>query len=139
MYYTSDGGATWLPLGDNHPICPVFDIDLHDGTRKLVSGTHGRSMYSYDLNQLDAPSCEFLPGDANGNNLFNGIDAVFMVAYFKGIGNPPPDTCDCQPHGFIYAAADANGNCLFNGLDVTYCVNYFKGFGPPPARCPDCP
>ena len=139
MYYTNDGGITWLPLGDNHPICPVFDIDLHNGTRKLVSGTHGRSMYSYDLNQLEGPACEFLPGDANGNNLFNGIDAVFMVAYLKGIGAQPADSCDCPPHGFIYAAADANGNCQFNGLDVTYCVNYFKGFGLAPARCPDCP
>jgi photosystem II stability/assembly factor-like uncharacterized protein len=139
VYYTNDGGSSWSPLGDNHPICPVFDIDLHNATRKLVSGTHGRSMYSYDLDQLEIPSCEFLPGDANGNNEFNGIDAVFMVAYLKGIGNAPPDSCDCPPHGVIYTAADANGNCQFNGIDVTFCVNYFKGFGTAPTPCPDCP
>jgi photosystem II stability/assembly factor-like uncharacterized protein len=64
MYYTNDDGATWAPLGDNHPICPVFDIDLHAGTRKIVSGTHGRSMYSYDLSQLEGgagPEIELFP------------------------------------------------------------------------------
>jgi photosystem II stability/assembly factor-like uncharacterized protein len=139
MYYTNDGGVSWLPLGDNHPICPVFDIDLHAATRKLVSGTHGRSMYAYDLNQLEGLPCEFVPGDANSNGQFNGIDAVFMVAFLKGIGNPPSDSCDCPPHGIVYTAADANGNCLFNGIDVTYSVNFFKGHGPGAVGCPDCP
>ncbi len=53
MYYTQDGGATWAVMGDDHPVCPVFDIELHNGDRKLVSGTHGRSMYAFDLDQLD--------------------------------------------------------------------------------------
>ncbi|MBN1151296.1 hypothetical protein JXA84_08775 [candidate division WOR-3 bacterium] len=44
LYYTVDGGNTWMVVGD-HPICPVFDIDLHDGQRFLVSGTHGMSMF----------------------------------------------------------------------------------------------
>ena len=139
MYYTQDGGNSWLPLGDNHPICPVFDIDLHSSTRKLVSGTHGRSMYSYDLSQLESSPCVFRPGDANGNDVFNGVDIVYSVGFLKGVGPVPPDSCDCPPHGMLFAAADANGNCQFNGIDVSYCVNYLKGFGDPPARCPDCP
>jgi photosystem II stability/assembly factor-like uncharacterized protein len=139
MFYTEDGGATWQSFGDNHPICPVFDIDLHADTRKVVSGTHGRSMYSFDLNQLETAPCEFVLGDANSNGIFNGVDVVYSVSYLKGVGPAPPDSCDCQPHGMIYAAADANGNCEFNGLDITYSVSYFKGQGPGPARCPDCP
>jgi len=47
-YYSDDGGNIWQYMGD-HPLCPVFDIDLHDGDRKLVTGTHGRSMYSFDI------------------------------------------------------------------------------------------
>jgi photosystem II stability/assembly factor-like uncharacterized protein len=140
MYYTEDGGTNWQILGDNHPGLPVFDIDLHEGTRKLVSGTHGRSMYAYDLNQLDVtPPCIFVPGDGNGNGAVNGIDIIFEVNYLKGVGPVPPDSCDCPPSGRVYTAADANGNCAFNGLDITYSVNYFKGSGPAPTRCPDCP
>jgi photosystem II stability/assembly factor-like uncharacterized protein len=54
VYYTIDLGGTWMPLGDNHPMVPVLDLKIHNQTRKLVSGTHGRSMLSYDLNQLPA-------------------------------------------------------------------------------------
>ena len=139
MYYTENDGQTWQVLGDNHPICPVFDIDLHNDTRKLVSGTHGRSMLSYDLTQLDSgPQCDIVLGDANSSGIFNGVDITYSVNYFKGTGAPPPDSCDCPPNGFVYAAADANGNCEFNGLDVTYSVNYLKGFGAAPVRCPEC-
>ncbi len=139
MYYTENGGAQWQILGDNHPIGPVFDIDLNNPTRKLVSGTHGRSMYTFDLNQLDQTApCDFVPGDANGSGIFNGLDVVFEVNFLKSVGPAPPDTCECGSWGRVYAAADANGDCAFNGLDVTYSVLYFKG-GQPPRRCADCP
>jgi len=83
--------------------------------------------------------CSYLPGDANGNGTTNGVDVGYMVNYLKGFGPPPPDSCDCPPHGWIYAAADVNGNCVFNGVDVTYLVNFLKGLGPAPTSCPDCP
>jgi len=66
----------------------------------------------------------FIPGDVNGNGHVNGVDAVYLVAYLKGIGSPPTP----------YLAGDANGNCIVNGLDVSYLVNYFKGWGDPPVR-----
>ncbi|UCC80713.1 MAG: carboxypeptidase regulatory-like domain-containing protein [Candidatus Zixiibacteriota bacterium] len=81
--------------------------------------------------------CEYLPGDANGDDNKNGVDVTYLVAYFKG-GPRPPDQCDCPPHGIIYTAADADGSCATNGLDVTYMVSYFKG-GPRILYCADCP
>ncbi len=81
--------------------------------------------------------CEYVVGDANGNDSFNGLDVTYSVAYFKG-GPPPPYSCDCPPHGTWFVAGDVNGSCSFNGLDVTYMVAYFKG-GPLPHPCPDCP
>jgi hypothetical protein len=54
MYYTETGGQVWQVMGEGHSVCPVFDIHLHQGSRTLVSGTHGRSMYKFDLTQLDA-------------------------------------------------------------------------------------
>jgi len=77
--------------------------------------------------------------DANGSETFNGLDVTYSVNFLKGIGDPPPDACDCYPHGMIYPAADANGNCAFNGLDVTFSVNYLKGLGGAPQGCTDCP
>jgi photosystem II stability/assembly factor-like uncharacterized protein len=138
MYYSENDGAFWQVLGDNHPICPVFDIDLQNAGRKLVSGTHGRSMYSFDLTQLDHSPCTFVPGDANSSHVFNGIDITYSVNFLKGVGTAPADSCDCPPHGRVYVAADANGDCAFNGLDVTYSVNYLKGAGSAPTGCGDC-
>lgn len=48
LYYTNDNGITWMAVG-NHPMCPVFDIDIHDTQRILVSGTHGVSMFKVDI------------------------------------------------------------------------------------------
>jgi len=83
--------------------------------------------------------CDYIPGDANNNTEYNGVDVTYSVNYLKGLGAPPPFECDCPPHGMLYSAADANGNCQFNGVDVSYSVNYLKGQGPIPFGCADCP
>ncbi len=90
-----------------------------------------------DSLRIGSSGCQYVIGDANGNEAFNGLDVTYSVAYFKG-GPPPPFECDCPPHGTWYVAGDVNQSCSFNGLDVTYMVAYFKG-GPPPHPCPDCP
>lgn len=64
----------------------------------------------------------YLPGDANGSGIVNGIDVIFLVNYLKGGQAPDP-----------MLNGDANGTCNVNGLDVVYLVNYFKG-GPEPFR-----
>lgn len=56
VYYTQDGGVIWEPLGIDLPNVSVFDLRLHDSTRKLVAGTYGRSMYAIDLNSVDPVS-----------------------------------------------------------------------------------
>jgi len=66
-------------------------------------------------------------GDANGNGIFNGVDVIFLVNYFKGIG-PAPEPL---------MVANVNGDCTVNGVDDVYMVNYFKG-GPGIIRS-DCP
>jgi hypothetical protein len=88
---------------------------------KATDGVHW-SAYSVFWTIFIDVGGSFLPGDANGNGHVNGIDVVYLVAYLKGIGNPPAP----------YLAGDANGNCVVNGIDVLYLVNYFKGWGTPP-------
>ncbi|MBN3036704.1 MAG: hypothetical protein JW861_14055, partial [Bacteroidales bacterium] len=51
VYVTRDLGQSWQMLGSNLPLVPVCDLTLHQPTRKLVAGTYGRSMYTYDLFQ----------------------------------------------------------------------------------------
>jgi len=51
VYVTYNGGAEWEILGDNLPNVVVNDLVYHQPTNKLVAGTFGRSMYSYDLEQ----------------------------------------------------------------------------------------
>jgi uncharacterized protein (TIGR02145 family) len=85
----------------------------------------------------DVKSCSYIPGDANGDTHFTGLDAVYSVRYFKG-GPLPPFSCECTPGHTWYIAGDVNGSCSFSGLDVTYMVRYFKG-GAAPIPCPDCP
>ena len=136
VYYSIDGGSQWRVLGDDHPICPVFDIDIHAATRKLVSGTHGRSMYSYDLTQIDNV-CSYIPGDINSNGDVNGEDVVFLVNYLKGAG-APPDSCICTGANWLYVAADVDGNCAVNNQDLQYLIDFLEG-GPPPVYCEDCP
>jgi len=51
-YYSRDTGATWDMLGSGLPPVPVYDIKIHQPTRTLVAGTHGRSMHSIDLDEI---------------------------------------------------------------------------------------
>jgi photosystem II stability/assembly factor-like uncharacterized protein len=51
-FYTEDYGASWDMLGTGLPAVPVYDLKLHNPTRTLVAGTHGRSMYAFDLTTL---------------------------------------------------------------------------------------
>jgi hypothetical protein len=67
------------------------------------------------------------PGDANCNNMLNGVDVLRIVSYLK-YQAPPPDPL---------LAGDFNADCVINGLDVAYAVNYFRGFWARPER-PGC-
>ncbi|MEE9555117.1 MAG: hypothetical protein V3W18_12540 [candidate division Zixibacteria bacterium] len=136
VYYSNDDGGYWRVLGENHPVCPIFDMDLHSDSRKLVSGTHGRSMYMYDLTQLDI-ACDYLPGDVNASGLVNGEDVVYLVNFLKG-EEAPPDSCICGGTNWLYASADVDGDCEIDGEDTQYLIEYLKG-GPEPVYCPDCP
>ena len=85
-------------------------------------------------------TCDFLPGDVNGDGQVLGGDVSRAVAYFGGEASPPPDSCFNDSTGdWHYAAADANGDCLFVGGDVTFLVNYFGGTGEAPRWCPQTP
>jgi hypothetical protein len=82
--------------------------------------------------------CDYIVGDVNGSEIYNGLDITYGVSFFKGGPDPVCDSCDCSPHPFFWVCGDVNGSCSYNGLDITYGVSYFKG-GPIPNPCADCP
>jgi len=131
IYVSADGGPFNLLIEHTTSTSSVY----YPG-----EASHGYEFYSIATDNLglqeSAPPqpdakvtiLTFLPGDANGDHSFNGLDVVYLVAYLKGY-NPPPNPL---------LAGDANGNCQTNGLDVTYMVTYLKGYGAPPVLG-DCP
>ena len=48
-FYTPDIGQHWYPLGNSLPSSAVFDLELASGNRTLIAGTHGRSMWKFQL------------------------------------------------------------------------------------------
>ena len=58
VFETRNLGGTWVPLGGFMPIQPVWDLELHQATRRLFAFTHGRSVWKLDLStvSLSAPS-----------------------------------------------------------------------------------
>jgi hypothetical protein len=54
VYFSTNTGASWQPLGVDMPMVAVTDMELHAGTRTLVAATYGRSAFRFDLNNLTA-------------------------------------------------------------------------------------
>ena len=84
--------------------------------------------------------CDYVVGDVNGSDSYNGLDITYGVAYLKGGPDPmcPLGSCPIPVCDAFFYCGDVNGSCSYNGLDITYGVAYLKG-GDAPVPCPDCP
>jgi photosystem II stability/assembly factor-like uncharacterized protein len=49
VFQTTDGGATWVPLNNGLPNVAVLSLRLHDPSRTLRGGTHGRGAWDLTL------------------------------------------------------------------------------------------
>ncbi len=52
VWYSQNEGDSWDILGDNLPFTIVRDLKIHKPTNTLYAGTFGRSIHSYDMDQL---------------------------------------------------------------------------------------
>ena len=139
----NNGDGTFAP----HSVYPVgeepwsvFAADLDsDGDIDLATSNHGSDDVSI-LENISEFGCDYTPGDINGDDNVMGNDVTYGVRYFKGLGNPPPDSCWNDSTGsWLYSAGDANGSCTFTGSDVIFLVGYFKGYNPEISWCPQTP
>jgi photosystem II stability/assembly factor-like uncharacterized protein len=53
VFVTYNEGDTWGALGSGLPMSAVFDLEFIASERRIVAGTHGRSMYSYALGDIE--------------------------------------------------------------------------------------
>jgi hypothetical protein len=121
-------------------VCP-FSMGHDPANAGLLWGIIGGSrsvVPAQTYSCLHFPRCIFIPGDANSDSVYNGLDIAYCIGYLRGRGSPPTESCNCPGHGMVYDAADANGSCQFNGLDITFGVRYLRGNGPAPRGCPSC-
>jgi nitrous oxidase accessory protein NosD len=135
-YFSYDIDATYnywgSDRGPSHPGNPYGDGDTV--TNYVLYDPWCN--YDFTICGDQAGNCEYVLGDVNGDNGYNGLDIVYGVTYLKG-GPPPTYECECTPENTWYVSGDVNASCNYNGLDITYGVAFFKG-GPIPQPCPDC-
>ncbi len=55
VYCSLQPGGAWSIVAKGLPRSPVLDLKLHAPTRKLVAGTHGRSMFTLQIDELTGP------------------------------------------------------------------------------------
>jgi photosystem II stability/assembly factor-like uncharacterized protein len=90
VYVTDNYGLSWSALTAGMPPVVVMDLDLIASSRQLFAGTHGRSMYVYELSQLG-------PADADGDGRDNLADC-----------NPDDPTVFASPGEVSGVAFDAD-------------------------------
>ena len=51
-YFSTNLGASWQYISSDFPMVSVYDMKVHETAHYLAIGTHARSMYTMDLDQL---------------------------------------------------------------------------------------
>ncbi len=78
-FVSFNGGNKWYILGGNLPAVPVNDMKIHPTQNYLAIGTHGRSMYKIDLNNIVAFTEE---------NNFNTVNNFELYQNYPNPFNP---------------------------------------------------
>lgn len=53
VFLTQNGGTNWELIGTNLPSIEIVEVDIDYANQKLIAGTYGRSMWSYDISFLN--------------------------------------------------------------------------------------
>jgi len=71
--------------------------------------------------------CDCEPGNTDGNDIFNLMDATYLISYIYRNGPSPTPYAICS--------GDPNQDCHINLLDVTMLLKYLYLGGPVPQSC----
>lgn len=95
VYYTDADEIDWKPYGIGMPAVYVLDLKIRQFTRKLYAGTHGRGVYSIDLETLVSTKdpqlldARIYPNPTSGTLLFKTAENETFegqIALFDAMG-----------------------------------------------------
>jgi len=140
------GGSGDVAVGDSALIEFMADFRdttiVADSTYEGDANINNNDPYSVPVIHFaitaEAGGCDYVVGDVNGSDNYNGLDITYGVNFFK-YGSPVPQCTECPLCPDFYYCGDVNNSCNYNGLDITYGVNYFKYGSPAPQPCDQCP
>jgi hypothetical protein len=78
VYLSKNNGRNWIRLGSNMPYVTVYDVDYNPALNQVVAGTFGRSIMSFDLDQVN------YPGTTNTNDLSDVKYSVYPTLIHDG-------------------------------------------------------
>ncbi len=117
VFITYDGGDEWIILGDNLPNVVVNDLVWHQPTNKLIAGTFGRSMYSYDLEQDPITQVSEFASNAKITVAPNPFKDQITLSIDGDITSTIFRIFDVSGKLIIKLSPDENGNSSWNGKD----------------------
>ena len=134
VFYSDDLGISWNVLGPGLPNSPVFDINYHQPTRKLVAGTHGRSLFEFDLASISSVEGEnnIIVKDSelhqNYPNPFNpGTRIAFTLASDSDVKISVYDIVGQKIMDLINTNYQAGKHDVyFNGSDLSSGIYFYK-------------
>jgi hypothetical protein len=94
-----------------------FDT-VYDSVYDCIVDTNRVKLYNAEVELV---CCDWLPGDADYNGIYNVSDAVYLIGFIFG-GGPPP-----QP---VMLGGDFDCNSIVNVSDVVSIIGYIFGGGP---------
>jgi photosystem II stability/assembly factor-like uncharacterized protein len=56
VYISRNNGRNWTRMGNNMPYVTVYDVEFNPSLNQIIAGTFGRSIQSFDLNQINYPT-----------------------------------------------------------------------------------
>ncbi len=95
MFSSIDEGTSWSPMEEGIPAVTVTDLKVDAFGRRLIAGTHGRGIFTFDLNQL--------PGDVTGTEPPTEHPSAFELA--AAYPNPFRDRTRITVTGVVENAA----------------------------------
>ncbi len=98
-------GACWQPLGTGLPNVAVLSLKLHEASRTLIAGTHGRSAWALALNDVPAFHLSSLsPASQNA-----GFSSSFSLV-LTGTGFTSSSTVNWSVNGNVPAGCSVTVN-----------------------------